>query len=68
LCKYLDREQKEIGENNKKQNGSKIIEKYGKNENKPEYSKIFISGVPLRFSNSVPDRQWRKVNEPTGNL
>jgi hypothetical protein len=27
-----------------------------------------IYGIPLRFSNSVPDRHWRKINEPTGSL
>jgi hypothetical protein len=29
---------------------------------------LYVEGVPLSFSNSVPDRHWRKVNESTGSL
>jgi hypothetical protein len=43
LYKYFDREQKERGENdNEKRKWSKIIENERNNENKLEYSKIFI--------------------------
>jgi hypothetical protein len=43
LCKYSDREQREIGKNDKeKRKESKIIEKHKRNKNKLEHSEIFI--------------------------
>jgi hypothetical protein len=56
LYKYLDREQREIEENDKeKRKGSKIIEKYRKNESKLEHSKIFTdNGQKISPKNAAP--------------
>jgi hypothetical protein len=67
LCKYLDREQKDTGENDKeKQEGCKILEKYKRNENRLEHSKIFTdNGEAISPENAAPTHGIEVVAQET---